>query len=207
MPPQAMRSQENYYEMHTSCDLSSLPENDAGYAPNPNRAGESSNTYSPSPTTGNFEIGSSQRTSGASYLPRLSDSEITFPVMCSACVDVFHAGSARALAVVFPRSQGPLPRKDYVVFRGQRDPMAHDSLTKGSVQLANRIGTQMLSGRIIKSCQHSSRTPDAPARAANHHEVRLVQLCFDFYMIEAKPENLSKTAIRWMRRCVETASR
>jgi hypothetical protein len=26
--------------------------------------------------------------------------------------------------------------------------------------------------------------------AANHHEVRLVQLCFDFYMIEATPENL-----------------
>src|SRR6478672_9139833 len=26
--------------------------------------------------------------------------------------------------------------------------------------------------------------------AANHHEVRLVQLCFDFYMTEAKPENL-----------------
>jgi transposase len=26
--------------------------------------------------------------------------------------------------------------------------------------------------------------------AANHREVRLVQLCFDFYMIEAKPENL-----------------
>jgi len=26
--------------------------------------------------------------------------------------------------------------------------------------------------------------------AANHHEVRLVQLCFDFYMIEVKPENL-----------------
>jgi hypothetical protein len=25
--------------------------------------------------------------------------------------------------------------------------------------------------------------------AANHHEVRLAQLCFDFYMIEAKPEN------------------
>jgi len=23
--------------------------------------------------------------------------------------------------------------------------------------------------------------------AVNHHEVRLVQLCFDFYMIEAKP--------------------
>src|SRR6516225_7387180 len=26
--------------------------------------------------------------------------------------------------------------------------------------------------------------------AANHHEGRLVQLCFDFYMIEAKPEHL-----------------
>ncbi|MEW5708718.1 MAG: hypothetical protein AB1830_07395 [Pseudomonadota bacterium] len=26
--------------------------------------------------------------------------------------------------------------------------------------------------------------------AANHHEVRLVQLSFDFYRIEAKPENL-----------------
>ena len=26
--------------------------------------------------------------------------------------------------------------------------------------------------------------------AANHHEVRLVQLCFDFYMIEAKPKKL-----------------
>ena len=26
--------------------------------------------------------------------------------------------------------------------------------------------------------------------AANHHEVRLVQLCFDFYMIEAKPKTL-----------------
>ena len=25
---------------------------------------------------------------------------------------------------------------------------------------------------------------------SNHHEVRLVQLCFDFYLIEAKPENL-----------------
>ena len=24
----------------------------------------------------------------------------------------------------------------------------------------------------------------------HYHEVRLVQLCFDFYMIEAKPENL-----------------
>ena len=26
--------------------------------------------------------------------------------------------------------------------------------------------------------------------AANDHEVRLAQICFDFYMIEAKPENL-----------------
>ncbi len=31
--------------------------------------------------------------------------------------------------------------------------------------------------------------------AANHHEVRLVQLCFDFYMIEAKPEISSATVL------------
>ena len=30
--------------------------------------------------------------------------------------------------------------------------------------------------------------------AANHHEVTLVQLTFEFYMIEAKPENRSVTA-------------
>ncbi len=30
----------------------------------------------------------------------------------------------------------------------------------------------------------------ASTHAANHHEVRLVQLCFDFYMVEAVPENL-----------------
>ena len=30
--------------------------------------------------------------------------------------------------------------------------------------------------------------PPRSPHAANHHEVRLVQLCFDFYMIEAKPE-------------------
>ena len=30
----------------------------------------------------------------------------------------------------------------------------------------------------------------ASTHAANYHEVRLVQLCSDFYMIEAEPENL-----------------
>jgi hypothetical protein len=48
-------------------------------------------------------------------------------------------------------------------------------------------------------------------QADNHHEIRLVQICFDFYMIEAKPENLigdrAMTAIRWMRSCETTASR
>ena len=51
--------------------------------------------------------------------------------------------------------------------------------------------------------------------AANHHEVRLVQLCFDFYMIKAKPRpslaiapmiatrsmtSYAKTVSRWSRR-------
>ena len=47
--------------------------------------------------------------------------------------------------------------------------------------------------------------------AANHHEVRLVQLCFDFYMIEAKPENLvgdrAYDSDPWMRSCETTALR
>ena len=48
--------------------------------------------------------------------------------------------------------------------------------------------------------------------AANHHEVRLVQLCFDFYMIEAKPENLIgdprlRQRSPWTRSCAETTSR
>ena len=47
--------------------------------------------------------------------------------------------------------------------------------------------------------------------AANHHEVRLVQLCFDFYMIEAQPEISSATvlttATRSTTRYVRMASR
>jgi transposase len=47
--------------------------------------------------------------------------------------------------------------------------------------------------------------------AANHHEVRLVQLCFDFYMIEAKPHNLigdrAYDSDRSTRNCVEPGSR
>jgi hypothetical protein len=42
--------------------------------------------------------------------------------------------------------------------------------------------------------------------AANHHEVRLVQLCFDFYMI-IWSAIAPMTAIRWMRSCETTASR
>ena len=46
--------------------------------------------------------------------------------------------------------------------------------------------------RTIRYAFESSRGKplSVSTHAANHHEVRLVQLCFDFYMIEAKPENL-----------------
>jgi hypothetical protein len=47
--------------------------------------------------------------------------------------------------------------------------------------------------------------------AANHHEVRLVRLCLDFYMIEAKRDNLmgdrAMTAILWIKNCGRTVSR
>ena len=39
-------------------------------------------------------------------------------------------------------------------------------------------------------CDRHQLSLSVSTHAANHHEVRLVQLCFDFYMIEAKPENL-----------------
>jgi hypothetical protein len=46
-------------------------------------------------------------------------------------------------------------------------------------------------GLKIMAIVHRHRLPlSVSTHAANHHEVRLVQLCFDFYMIEAKPENL-----------------
>ena len=89
--------------------------------------------------------------------------KLLFPVMCSACVDVFHAGSARALAVVFPRSQGPLPRKDYVVFRGTTNPNGARRLDQGQRAARQSHRDAVLSGRIIKSCQHSHEL-DAPAR-------------------------------------------
>jgi hypothetical protein len=43
----------------------------------------------------------------------------------------------------------------------------------------------------IKAIVDSHGLPlSVSTHAANHHEVRLVQLCFDFYMIGAKPANL-----------------
>jgi transposase len=36
----------------------------------------------------------------------------------------------------------------------------------------------------------TSAAPSIDTHAANHYHVRLAQLCFGFYMIEARPENL-----------------
>src|SRR5262249_36418608 len=44
--------------------------------------------------------------------------------------------------------------------------------------------------KIMAIVDRHGLPPSVSTHAANHHEVRLVQLCFDFYMIEAKPENL-----------------
>src|SRR3954463_16191261 len=46
-------------------------------------------------------------------------------------------------------------------------------------------------GMTIMAIVGRHRLPlSVSTHGANHHEARLVQLCFDFYMIEAKPENL-----------------
>jgi len=44
--------------------------------------------------------------------------------------------------------------------------------------------------KIMAIVDHHGSPLSVSTHAANHHEVRLVQLCFDFYMIEAKPETL-----------------
>src|SRR5215472_12449401 len=43
--------------------------------------------------------------------------------------------------------------------------------------------------KIMASVDRHGLPLSVSTHAANHHEVRLAQLCFDFYMIEAKPEN------------------
>ena len=53
----------------------------------------------------------------------------------------------------------------------------------------NEILRQVLSD-IVAIVDRHGLPLSVSTHAANHHEVRLVQLCFDFYMIEAKPENL-----------------
>jgi hypothetical protein len=55
---------------------------------------------------------------------------------------------------------------------------------------------QKIAARIRDILNRSLAVPRSIAyqarntQAANHHEVRLVQLCFDFYTIEAKLDNL-----------------
>src|SRR6185312_12695982 len=44
--------------------------------------------------------------------------------------------------------------------------------------------------KIMAIVDHHGLPLSVSTHAANHHEVRLVQLCFDFYMIEAKTETL-----------------
>jgi hypothetical protein len=57
-----------------------------------------------------------------------------------------------------------------------------DRAQRGAADLANPLD-DVIGGREDLLLSVSTH-------AANHHEVRLVQLCFEFYMIEAKPENL-----------------
>jgi hypothetical protein len=45
--------------------------------------------------------------------------------------------------------------------------------------------------KIMAIVERHSLPLSVSTHAANHHEVRFVQLCFDFYLIEAKPENLA----------------
>jgi hypothetical protein len=47
-----------------------------------------------------------------------------------------------------------------------------------------------MSMKIIAIVDRHALPFSVSTQCGGHHEVRLVELCFDFYMIEAKPENL-----------------
>jgi hypothetical protein len=78
--------------------------------------------------------------------------------------------------------------------RSQTNPCAA-SFGSGPVDSQHRrsVGGKTKRGKGVKTMAIVDRhgLPLAVStHAANHHEVTLVQLSFDFYMIEAKPENL-----------------
>jgi transposase len=57
-------------------------------------------------------------------------------------------------------------------------------------EVLRRVLTDVANELIMAIVDRHGLPLSVSTHAANHHEVRLVQLCFDFYMIEAKPENL-----------------
>ena len=58
------------------------------------------------------------------------------------------------------------------------------------VAAGNRNDKRGKGMKIMAIVDHHGLPLSVSTHAANHHEVRLVQLCYDFYMIEAKPANL-----------------
>src|SRR5262252_3878112 len=84
------------------------------------------------------------------------------------------------------------PAHNHEPTRSDGCPEAELIQTSASNSLTSPIGpTKRGKGMKIMAIVDRHGLPLAVStRAANHHEVRLVQLCFDFYMVEAKPENL-----------------
>ena len=90
--------------------------------------------------------------------------QLLFPVMCSACVGVFHAGSARALTEVFPRPQGSPPRKDRVVFRGTTNSNGARRLGQGQRAARQSHRDAEALRKNYQELPAQSRAPDARAR-------------------------------------------
>ena len=84
------------------------------------------------------------------------------------------------------------PAHNHEPTRSDGCPEAELIQTSASNSLTLQIGpTKRGKGMKIMAIVDRHGLPlSVSTHAANHHEVRLVQLCFDFYMIEAKPENL-----------------
>ena len=104
------------------------------------------------------------------------------------CIDAFKLGAATRFCRVLTdvanelRDKGELDKEECFID-------ATFVMAKGG---GSEIGpTKRGKGMKIMAIVDRHGLPlSVSTHAANHHEVRLVQLCFDFYMIEAKPENL-----------------
>jgi hypothetical protein len=98
----------------------------------------------------------------------------------------------RHFGSIFRRAVNPLRPAKFPVTLWARVGTSCRSAVRTSETMHRRFRNQcrkevLRSQKIRANCH--CLLPSVSTHAANHHKVRLVRLCFDFYLIEANPEN------------------